>query len=127
MTPRHTKNPGAAGRPGAVRTSPLANDLAGLDARRAHVDALVRAADNGADGLDVRVPAAAGAAVRVRDVVAEPRPLAAYVADGSHGSLQSRGLIESAARAIAQAEPAVNDQPSENTQRHGRTRTERQR
>ena len=37
--------------------------------------------------LDVRIPAAAGAAVRERDVVAEARPLAADVADGSHGSL----------------------------------------
>src|SRR6201996_1821979 len=80
-------------RPGPGERDRLAGDLAGLDAGRAHVQALRRApADLGPDGLDVRVPAAAGAAVRVRDVVAEARPLAAYVADGSHGSLQSRGL-----------------------------------
>ena len=72
----------------------LADDLAGLEARRAHVHALGRATNHGADGLDVRVPAAAGAAMRVRDVVAEARPLAAYVADGSHGLLQSRGWSE---------------------------------
>ena len=65
----------------------LAGDLAGLDARGAHVHALGRAADRGAAALDVRVPAAAGTAVRERDVVAEDRPLAAYVADGSHSSL----------------------------------------
>ena len=35
--------------------------------------------------LNVRVPAARGAAVRVRHVIAEARPLAADVADGSHG------------------------------------------
>ncbi len=69
-------------------TPHLAGDLACLDAGGAHVDPLGRAAGHGADPLDVRVPAAAGAAVRVRDVIAETRPLAAYVADGSHGSLQ---------------------------------------
>src|ERR1700761_2050672 len=67
--------------------APLAGDLACLDAGGAHVHALGRAADRGADALDVRVPAAAGAAVRVRDVIAEARPLAAYFADGSHRSL----------------------------------------
>jgi thiamine-monophosphate kinase len=65
----------------------LAGDLAGLDARGAHVNALGRAADRDAAALDVRVPAATGTAVRERDVVAEDRPLAAYVADGSHSSL----------------------------------------
>ena len=65
-----------------------ADDLAGLDARGADAEALRRPGNDRANGLDVRVPAAAGAAVRVRDVVAEARPLAAYVADGSHGSLQ---------------------------------------
>jgi thiamine-monophosphate kinase len=65
----------------------LARDLAGLDAGGAHVHALGRAADRDAAALDVRVPAATGTAVRERDVVAEDRPLAAYVADGSHSSL----------------------------------------
>ena len=65
----------------------LSGDLAGLDARGAHVHALGRTADRDAAALDVRVPAAAGTAVRERDVVAEDRPLAAYVADGSHSSL----------------------------------------
>src|ERR1700751_5300954 len=61
----------------------LAGDLACLDAGGADVQALGRARHDSANGLDVGVPAAAGAAVRVRDVVAEARPLAAYVADGS--------------------------------------------
>src|SRR5579875_4138681 len=64
-----------------------ASDLTRLDARGADVQPLPRAADHGVHGLDVRIPAAAGAAVRVRDPVAETRPLTAYVADGSHGSL----------------------------------------
>src|SRR6478752_5779001 len=65
----------------------LAGDLAGLDAGGAHVQPLRRAVHHCAHGLDVRVPAAAGAAVRVGDVVAEGRLLSANVADGSHGSL----------------------------------------
>src|SRR5207342_2986809 len=78
-----------------ARRAALAGDLACLDAGGAHVDPLGRAADHGTDPLDVRVPAAAGAAVRVRDVVAEARPLAAYIADGSHGSLHWLGLRDS--------------------------------
>src|SRR5690349_20886708 len=62
----------------------LARDLAGLDARGAGVDALRGPVHHGTHGLDVRVPAPLGAAVRVRDVVAEARPLAAHVAVGSH-------------------------------------------
>src|SRR5215467_8150312 len=63
----------------------LAGDLACLDAGRAHVEPLGRLPDLGADALNVGVPAARGAAVRVRHVVAEARPLAAHIADGSHG------------------------------------------
>src|SRR5215471_14578723 len=48
----------------------LAGDLAGLDAGGADVEALRRSGDERANGLDVGVPATAGAAVRVRDVVA---------------------------------------------------------
>ena len=44
----------------------------------------VAAVDAGAHRLDVRVPAAVGAAVRVRDGHAEARTLATDVADGSH-------------------------------------------
>ena len=73
--------------PGRLGPLPLAGDLACLDAGRADVQALGRAAHDDAPALDVRVPAARGAAVRERDVVAEARPLAADVADGSHGSL----------------------------------------
>src|SRR6476659_1715393 len=65
------------------RTS--AGELAGLDAGRAHAQPLGRPVDGGPDDLDVGVPAARGAAVRVGDPVAEARPLAADVADSSHG------------------------------------------
>src|SRR5689334_1998999 len=68
-------------------TTSLASDLACLDAGGAHVHVLGGTTDGHAAALDVRVPAAAGTAVRERDVVAEDRPLAAYVADGSHSSL----------------------------------------
>src|ERR1035437_4869302 len=66
----------------------LALDLAGLEARGADIETLrghTGNADQSLDALDVRVPAAVGAAVRVRDVVTEARSLAADVAVGSHG------------------------------------------
>ena len=73
--------------PGCVRRG-SALDLAGLEAGGADVEPLrghAGVADEGPDALDVRVPAALGAAVRVRDVVPESRALAADVAGGSHG------------------------------------------
>src|SRR5215471_21232667 len=79
-TASHGRNPPAG-------ITLLTGDLARFDAGGAHVHALGRAADRDAAALDVGVPAAAGTAVRERDVVAEDRPLAAYVADGSHSSL----------------------------------------
>src|ERR1700722_17459181 len=66
-----------------------AGDLARLDAGGAHVQALGRPGDDGPNGLNVRVPTTAGTNMRVRHVVAEARPLAANVADGSHGCLQN--------------------------------------
>src|SRR5205823_12768434 len=62
-----------------------AGNIAGLDERGAHVEPRRRPPDDGPHGLDIGVPAAPGAAVRVRDLVAETRLLAADVADGSHG------------------------------------------
>ena len=66
--------------------------------------------------LDVRVPAAAGPAVRVGDAVAEARPLAADVAVGSHGRHSpATGLIEwsgcSRAAAVAGARSALRTGP----------------
>src|SRR5580692_3987866 len=55
-------------------------DLAALDAAGAHADALGCAVNQRFDRLQVHVPAPAGYVVRVRDVVAELRPLAAYIA-----------------------------------------------
>src|ERR1700756_3906847 len=72
-----------------VEKRSLAGDLAGLDAGGAHVQALGRAGNDRSNSLDVRVPATASADVRVRHVVAEARPLAANVADGSHGCLHN--------------------------------------
>src|SRR6478735_12287433 len=60
-------------------------DLAGLEARGAHVHALGGATHHGTHALDVRVPAALRADVGVRDAVPEARALAADVAVGSHG------------------------------------------
>lgn len=76
---------GRAGAAGARGSGCRLGDLSGLDAGRTHIEPLGRAAHDRADPLDVRVPAARGAAVRVRNPVAEPRPLTADVADGSHG------------------------------------------
>src|SRR6266704_1462639 len=101
-------------------SSLLAGDLAGLDAGRADVDPLGRAADRDAAALDVRVPAAAGTAVRERDVVAEDRPLAAYVADGSHSSLHLTRLRKGRVRLHGRIL-----QPSKPTRWCGRARTER--
>jgi hypothetical protein len=86
--------------PAAMRPTepPLAGglgDLARLDAGRADVETLPRPGHDRVDGLDVGVPATAGAAVRVRDVVAEARPFTADVADGRHGSLHWVGSVES--------------------------------
>ena len=61
--------------------------LAGLEARRADVEALRGAGDDGTHTLDVRVPAAARPLVRVRDAVPEARALGADVAVGCHGVL----------------------------------------
>src|SRR6218665_1028158 len=68
-------------------TSDGALHLAGLEARRAHVETLGRPRDDGTNALDVRVPAPLRAHVRVRDAVPEARALGADVAVGSHGLL----------------------------------------
>ena len=78
----------AAGCAATARRLASARDLAGLDARgadvqRASASRRPRYARAGCWGSSD-----AGTAVRVRDVVAEARPLAADVAVGSHGSLQ---------------------------------------
>src|SRR5690349_21816696 len=66
--------------------------LARLDARRAHVQPLGGATTGGRPyRLDVGVPAAPGAPVRVGHVVAKARSLATDVAHASHGYLL--GLI----------------------------------
>src|SRR6476646_5376689 len=81
--------PARVGVPGVRRQDAgSALDLAGLDARGADVETLrghTGRAHQSLHALDVGVPAALGAAVRVRDVVTEARSLAADIAVGSHG------------------------------------------
>lgn len=80
-------------------------DLAGLDARRARVQAFGCATHARTHGLDVGIPAAGGAAVRVRDTFTEPGSLAANVADGSHGnSIHAFGSVHWRTRARATRE-----------------------
>ena len=73
---------------GCATAKTSARDLAGLDARGAGVQPLRRAPDHCTHRLDVGVPTTVGTAMRVRDTLAEARPLATDVAVGSHGSLQ---------------------------------------
>src|SRR5215831_8303931 len=92
---RIAHRPGAAGpaargrgisRAGESRAAVAsAGNLPGLDAGRAHAQPLARSVHLGVHDLDVGVEATRGAAVRERDPVAETRPLAADVADSSHG------------------------------------------
>src|SRR6202042_18433 len=76
--------PGVGGPPGRRG---LAGDFAGLDAGRADPDPPAVSPGAGPHDLDVRVKAARGPAVGEGDVVAESRPLAAYLADRRHGTL----------------------------------------
>src|SRR5699024_8997034 len=84
---------------GAGGSRNLAGHLAGLDARGAGVHALGRATDTGADGLDVGVPAAAGATGRDGNAGTATWCHAADVADGGHGhSIQALRIANVAAR-----------------------------
>src|SRR6476661_6857812 len=87
--PAVTTKAGPLGGPAfSVGEGRSANDLARLEAGGADVESLRRhTVHQRPHALDVGVPAALGAAVRVRDVVTEARPLAADVAVGSHGVL----------------------------------------
>ena len=75
---------GARARPGSPWSD--AGNLAGADARGARVDPATGArGDERLHGLDVRVPTARRAAVRVRHRHTETGPLATHIAHGSHG------------------------------------------
>jgi hypothetical protein len=67
-------------------TALAADDLAGLDAGRASVDALLVTARpaHGMDDLDVRIPPAAGPAMRMRHRLTKAGALPADIAYGSH-------------------------------------------
>ena len=76
-----------ASRPTAYRSG--FGDFAGLDAARAHAQPLGRAVDHRLHRLQIHVPGTARHVVRVRDVVAEARPLAADIACLSHDEIPS--------------------------------------
>ena len=65
-------------------------NFAGLDATGADADALAGAVHNGLHSLQVYVPAAAGNVVRVRNVVAELRSLAAKLTGLCHDKSPGR-------------------------------------
>src|SRR5262245_7863960 len=88
-----------------------AGDLARLDAGRAYVQPLGRPVDRRVHDLDVGVPATRGAAARVGEPLAEARPLAAHVADSSHGIAPLVWLRKTDA-APAPPGPAVEGYPT---------------
>jgi hypothetical protein len=99
-------------RPHVAGRQLAADDLAGLDARRAGVDPLLVAAGAGHDvhSLDVGVPPAAGAAVGVRHRLTEAGAFPADIAHSGHSSSSSKfrgsGTQDRSRRAgRAQADP----------------------
>ena len=81
-----------------------ANDSIRLQALGAHVQALGRPVDQGANALDIRIPPAVGANVRVRHALAEAGSLTAHVTNGSHDVLL--GMSSSSVFVSALAENA---------------------
>ena len=76
---------GARGK--AEMTSGKLGDLQNLtvpDARRAHLQPLASAVDQGANGLQIDIPAALGDVVSVADTITELGPAAAYIANLCH-------------------------------------------
>lgn len=65
-----------------------AGDLASLQASSTDVLTLGRATHQGADPLNIGVPAPLSTAVRVRNIVPEAWALAADIAGGSHDALR---------------------------------------
>ena len=84
--------------------SDRADDLVGLQALGADVQALGRPIDQGANALNVRIPPAVGANVRVRHALAEAGSLTAHVTNGSHDVLL--GMSSSSVFVSALAENA---------------------
>jgi len=81
-----------------------ANDSIRLQALGADVQALGRPIDKGANALNVRIPPAVGANVRVRHALAEAGSLTAHVTNGSHDVLL--GMSSSSVFVSALAENA---------------------
>ena len=79
------------------------DDPSALDAGRACVERLVSATgDDGMDPLDIRIPATAGPAMRVRDRFAETRLLTTDVANASHGKLLEYRVMKIVTRSNGQ-------------------------
>src|SRR6476646_3351686 len=131
--------PARVGVPGVRRQDAgSALDLAGLEARCADVETLrghTGRAHQSLHALDVGVPAALGAAVRVRDVVTEARSLAADVAVGRHGYLLKFDVDEmlssttgSGRRTRGRASPrSARGEPVKSSRRVARTTKRRRR
>jgi hypothetical protein len=78
---------GERGNRSAGGTEGLAGNFSSLQARSAHVQTLWGGTDEGANSLNVWIPAATGAAVRVGNAVAEARAFATDLTVGSHSEL----------------------------------------
>src|SRR6476661_8428539 len=135
--PAVTTKAGPLGGPAfSVGEGRSANDLARLEAGGADVESLRRhTVHQRPNALDVGVPAALGAAVRVRDVVTEARSLAADVAVGSHGYLLKFDVDEmlssttgSGRRTRGRASPrSARGEPVKSSRRVARTTKRRRR
>jgi len=84
QNPVLTDGVNAAPEAGSARRLRL-GDLSALDAGCAHAQPLGRAVDHRLDHLQVHVPTPARHVVRVRDVIAVARTLAADIANLCHG------------------------------------------
>ena len=91
--------------------SDVARHLPGLEAGRAHVEALGGAAHESTHTLDVGVPPAVGPHVGVRDALAEDGALAANVAHSSHGLTPDLQCFNAQADAWRQVLPPRREAP----------------
>ena len=94
------------------------HDLAGLEARGAHIDLAHGAGGNlRADRLDVRIPAPMRPAVRMRDAHAETGTLATHVTYGSHAEHHLSKICDRPAGPIRAVviDPARAGQPPQGT------------
>src|SRR5690625_1457981 len=106
---------------GAARSGAELGHLACLEAGGAHVQTLAGAVDHGPHGLDVRVPAARVAAVRVGHGLAEVRALGADVTRGSHCRLLKNRNLYGCPPVPASAHRPAGREPSQEPVTSSRT------